>query len=487
MRHLAHFCVIVLASMCAFAQETPLLRTTTRAVVLDVTVTDQHGNPVKGLTKNDFVVLEDGARQSIASFESSATEARQPTGPGQATESPSQTVIILDELNTHFVDIAYARWSLEKYLKRNSGELDGPAELLALTDHGLDVVHDYTRDGSDLLRSLERLPGRLPFRLSLGGQSALADRLNISLGALKQIARASAFSGKRTTIIWLSPGFPVITPFNLNADQSREVLNVLRSLSDQLLRSRVTVYSIDPRGVVSNGENRAMNAFLGSLEANSVAFGDLALERLAVETGGRAFYGRNDVNNLVATSMVQSHVFYTLSYYPSNTNDDGKFRKIRVQIEQTGLTARTRDGYYALAEPPPPTNEDVTLETKRALVTPLDYKAIAVWMTNASGDGNSNSALDVAIDGDGLEWDAAADGQMRFTVMIGVAEFAGPKLLYSHLKVYQGGISAVTFQSGVKKRVKVRVNVPAESKWSLLRLAVCDFKNERVGTAEIRR
>jgi VWFA-related protein len=482
MRYTAYVLLSALVATCAVAQEqpageTPLLRTTTRAVVLDVTVIDAHGVPIKGLTRDDFVVTEDGVGQRIASFETSATELQ------QASEPPSQTVIILDELNTQFVDIAYARYSLEKYLKRSSGQLDRPAQLLALTDHGFDLVHDYTRNGSELLQSLERLPARLPFRLGLRGASGLSDRLNISLGGLKQVARANAYSGKRTTIIWVSPGFPVITPFNLDPVQRQDLLNVLRNLSDELLRWRVTVYSIDPRGVFNNGENRATNAFLGSLEANSTAFGDLALERLAVETGGRAFYGRNDVNNLVATSIVQSNLFYTLSYYPSNTNEDGTFRKIRVAIEKPGLTARTRDGYYAVAESPL-TPKDVTLSVKQALVNPLVYRGIAVSIANAVANANSDSAVSVAIDGNALDWEPSAGGNMRFHVMVGVADFAGHDVTYSHIAAFDGEMAAAKFQTGVSKRVMITVKVPVERKSSVLRIVVCDLKNGRLGTAE---
>ena len=56
------------------AQEsTPVFRTTSRLVLLDVVVTDKAGRAVRGLTKEDFTVLEDGVMQPVLSFEASGT------------------------------------------------------------------------------------------------------------------------------------------------------------------------------------------------------------------------------------------------------------------------------------------------------------------------------------------------------------------------------------------------------------------------------
>ncbi len=459
----------------------PLLRSTTRAVVLDVTVTDQRGNPVGNLTRKDFTVLENDTAQSIASFESSTTLQQ------KTAQAPSRTVILIDELNTQFIDIAYARYSVEKYLKRASGrQLEQPAQLLALTDHGLVLACDYTRNGGELLRALEQLPAIIPFKLGLGA-SALGDRVNISLGALEEIARASAHSGQRTTVVWVSPGFPIVTPMNMDPDDREKLLDALRKMSDMLLRSRVTVYSVDPRAVFNDGANRAVDAMFSSSYSASTVFGDLALERLALETGGRAFYGRNDVDNLVAASILQSNTFYTLSYYPSDTDYNGQFRKIHIQVNRSGLKPLTRLGYYAVAEPSAPGSQEIALAVKRALLSPLAYRGIPVSIAGVAASGGSHLAVNVEIDGNALNWEPAPNGHLEFSVMLGIADFAKQDVLYSHIGVFHGESSSDKLDPHVQKKVVIAVNVPANSKSSLLRLAVEDPKNGRVGTAEIAR
>ena len=56
------------------ASPTPLIRTTTRDVVVDVVVTRGKGDPVIGLRSQDFEVFEDGKPQKIDFFEEHAAK-----------------------------------------------------------------------------------------------------------------------------------------------------------------------------------------------------------------------------------------------------------------------------------------------------------------------------------------------------------------------------------------------------------------------------
>ena len=50
----------------------PTIRTETRAVQIDVAVRDSHGAPVRGLTKDDFTLLDNGKPRAIAFFNAEA-------------------------------------------------------------------------------------------------------------------------------------------------------------------------------------------------------------------------------------------------------------------------------------------------------------------------------------------------------------------------------------------------------------------------------
>ena len=71
------------------------------------------------------------------------------------------------------------------------------------------------------------------------------------------------------------------------------------------------------------------------------------MQEMADATGGRAFLNTNGLAQAVATAISEGSNFYTLTYTPSDLVRDGKFRKIKVQSAQKGLSLSYRHGYYA--------------------------------------------------------------------------------------------------------------------------------------------
>src|ERR1035437_2116386 len=113
-------------------QKQSVIRSNSRIVMLDVVVTDKAGNPVLGLTKDDFKVLEDGKAQVISDFETPdmhfnatsvapvsarSTEGKKMAASFAASSRP-ETVLVLDELNTSSVDASFGWQMLLKYLRK---------------------------------------------------------------------------------------------------------------------------------------------------------------------------------------------------------------------------------------------------------------------------------------------------------------------------------------------------------------------------------
>lgn len=402
----------------------PLLRASSHAVVLDVVVTDAHNHPILGLRKSNFSVLEDGKLQNISFFEAHDTTA--------SVQALPRTVIVIDELNTHFSDLAYVRYSVQKLLKRDGGKLLQPTSMMVLSDEGLEMLADYTQDPAVLETTLEHLPPRIPIRLFQGIYGA-EERVNMSLQALQAIALANQSSDRRQVVVWISPGLPVFSRAVLSQRDEERLSASLRALSKDLLQGRVTLYTVDPRGVghINYADRLANGTSLADLSKPSkVTFADAALQVIAVQTGGQAFYGRNDVDAEVATSISDGVSFYTVSYYPSDRNFDGNFRRITVDLDQPHLTIRSREGYYALPEPPPPTFEEVAARVEEALVSQLTYGSIptiqggsVVWSSPSQG------RFDFLIPGQSVNWETLPDGKMHCTLVVGAADFPPPDAL----------------------------------------------------------
>jgi hypothetical protein len=72
------------------------------------------------------------------------------------------------------------------------------------------------------------------------------------------------------------------------------------------------------------------------------------MNSVAEMTGGKAFYGRNDIDKSIYEGMEDGATYYTLGYYPENKDWNGKFRKIVVTVNRPGAKLRYRQGYFAV-------------------------------------------------------------------------------------------------------------------------------------------
>src|SRR6202030_2356136 len=115
-------------------QSRSVIHSNSRLVVLDVVVTDKAGHPITGLTKDDFEVLEDGKPQVIANFEPAdahfdnaamspaSVDVKEAPATLAAADRP-ETILVLDELNTSFVDASFGWQMLIKYLRKQPATL----------------------------------------------------------------------------------------------------------------------------------------------------------------------------------------------------------------------------------------------------------------------------------------------------------------------------------------------------------------------------
>lgn len=483
--------LITLLVALGWGQQTPqgsglTLRSTTRGVVLDVVVTDKAGQPVHDLTKSDFTIYEDDTPQEIASFETAGVHLH----PLSEAEQ-SQTVLILDEMNTRFEDLAFARYAVAKLLQRNSGKLDMPMALMALTNSGMVPLHGYTRDGNEILRALDSHRAEIPWRLRMGFAGE-RERLATSIGAIREIAFSRADYHARKNIVWISPGFPILTSADLSTDDREVLFDALRNLSDELLRTRITMYTADPRGVTV-GELAAradVSSYLRRPTAGATALvADLALERLALETGGKALHGRNDLDGEIQESMVDGATYFTLSYYPSNRNWDGAFRKIRVEVGKLGLQARTRDGYFGLLEPPTAGKDEAALELTSAVSSRLSFGAIPVKVVPAQFPPAATSAqISLDVDAQALSWTASANGDYHCAVEVVTANLSdkGSRLDYQ-LQSLGGSIATARFENSKSRSWVIPLVIPVKAQASRIRVVIRDKSSGRLGTVDLLR
>jgi hypothetical protein len=215
-------------------------------------------------------------------------------------------------------------------------------------------------------------PGKIP------------DYAQKSLGALTEIARASGGSSRSLNVIWVT-SFTGLLEMS-SGDDTKDA--ALRNVLNLLIRSRVRLYTIDPAGVVlfsapakmgtpargdaRNGTSSSAAQALGAPNSGQHS-ADVLMSHLTGLMGGLSYYGRNDVDQALSEAVADIASAYSLSYSPSNPDYNGAFRKIEIQTNVEGASARTRRGYYALPDEPPTDPEMKEVKLKAALASPLTY------------------------------------------------------------------------------------------------------------------
>jgi VWFA-related protein len=265
-------------------------------------------------------------------------------------DSPLQAILLVDAVNTSFRSVGYERQELQKFLQKDDGKLSLPTSLLILTDTSQGQSQP-TLDGNALVETLNSNQSGLRTIGRSQGFYGGADRLQISIGTLEKLTSHLATQPGRKLLIWLSPGWPLLSgpEVQLSAKNQAWLFQTVVGLSTDLRDARITLYSVDPLGMEEGmGRTFYYETFLkGVSSANKVQNGNLALQVLAAQSGGRVLTSSNDIAKLITSCLEDSRAFYTLSFDSPPADHANEYHSLQIKISRPGLSARTRTGYYA--------------------------------------------------------------------------------------------------------------------------------------------
>ena len=314
---------------------------------LNVVVNDKSGKPVPNLQQDDFTVLDNKRPQPILSFEA--------VGGSSTSRPPVEIVIVVDAINTAFTRVAYERSELDKFLKRDGGRLAFPVQVVFATDSGLVMEHEPSRDGNAVDDYLDQhVLGLRAVNRSQGFYGAV-DRLRFSLDALNRLAQAERTRPGRKLVIWISPGWPLISGprVQLTPKQEQQIFQTIVGLTAELPDSGITLYSVDPLGTSDAGGLRTFyyQEFVKGVKSwRQALFGNLALQVIVVHSGGRVLNSNNDIAAEVETCVRDADYYYVLSINPQPADGPDDYHQIEVKLSSHDLKAQTLSEYYA--QPP---------------------------------------------------------------------------------------------------------------------------------------
>jgi VWFA-related protein len=312
-------------------------------ITLDVVVNDKSGGPVSGLQQHDFTIFDNKQPQQILSFEAAG---------GSAASDPVPAILVIDAVNIGFSRVTYARQQIEKFLRQDNGKLARPLSIDILTDSGLSLESTPSSDGNALIAYMNKNQTGLRTIGRSQGFYGAADRANLSIRALEQLAEYEEKLPGRKIVIWLSAGWPMLSGphVQLTAKDQESIFHSVVALSTELRQARIALYAIDPLGTADAGTIRTFyyEQFLKGVTApNHVLFGNLGLQVLASQSGGRVLNSSNDIAGEIERCMRDGNTYYVLSYEPPPADGPNEYHAIEVKLDQPQLKAQTRTGYYA--------------------------------------------------------------------------------------------------------------------------------------------
>jgi Ca-activated chloride channel family protein len=298
---MARFALVVVVALCCTAVLAARQRFRGGVDLVSLSVTATEGaRYVTDLSEEEFEVFEDGAKQSITFF--------------SRAQQPVALAILLDTSASMEERLPIAQQAAIGFVKRMR-----PEDLIEVIDFDsqVRVLQTFTNDVSALETAIRQT--------SVNGSTSLYNAIYISLKGLKKIRAQSAEEIRRQAIVVLSDGDDTSSLV-----EYEEVLDLAK-------RSETAIYSIGLRQGPASGARREFK------EAEFV------LNQLARDTGGRAFFPTtvHDLPKIYEQISQELASQYAIGYMSRNNLRNGAWRRIIVRVTRPGISARTRQGYYA--------------------------------------------------------------------------------------------------------------------------------------------
>jgi Ca-activated chloride channel homolog len=275
---------------------------TTSQVVVNVTVTDPRGKYVTDLDQEAFTLLEDDKEQTMLEF----LDEKAPLAVAVVLDASGSVIEKdMDRYRNSVLDLAYRLH---------------PTDTLAVYTFDKDGVHkirDYSSTVQGLKPLLKTLKG--------DGKTPLYDAVLTASSELRERPE------RRRALVLISDGIDSMSSATL------------REVEKNTMLAGTSVYTIDLVNTEKSSRRSAQRQAAAQI-----------LSQIAQESGGRyittegGFFllpSRTKLKRIFNDLIDELHSQYTITYEPTNSRRLGRWRTIRIKMEQADLSARTRLGY----------------------------------------------------------------------------------------------------------------------------------------------
>lgn len=385
----------------AVPTQKPTFKVNIELVTQDVIVRDSKGTFLPDLKRDEFQVYEDGVLQDVVSMELihggrhtnlvAPPPAAAPEGillpPSRPPVDTAGRILIffIDDLHIEFSNTA----RLRKLLQQMDKALIHDGDMFAIQTSGpSSVAVDLTYDKKRFTDNISKIQGSelKPSEIINGpegaeGPSEVRYRAHVAFSTVNDmLLTLDQVHNRRKALIYISDGYdfnpfeqsrtgedpnavyegrlgvdrndPSTDPFShqgrefADADLVRDIADLTRTAN----RANVTMYTIDPRGLVGGLPSLDENVDPTEWE-DYIHHSQDSLRVLAEQTGGMAVINQNDFTKALQRIDAETSDYYVLGYYSKNPDPTKRYRTIEVKVARPNVTVIARKGYQ-LKRPP---------------------------------------------------------------------------------------------------------------------------------------
>ena len=290
------------------APQGPVIKSQVSLVNLFATVRDKNKRIVPTLKQEDFRISEDNQDQKIAFF-------------SREVALPITLALLLDTSGSEQDMLSAIQDAGSQFISRIIRK--GDEALVMSFDANVDLLSDFTDERSQLERAIRRSRINVPDQgARVGNPGPIGSR---------QITGTALYDA-----IYLACGEKLAT------EAGRKAIVIVTDAQDEGSKVRLE------EAIEAAQRTDTVIHILLVADPRYGGNGSVA-HKLAEETGGRMISVRSEKKLMEAFDEISEELRsqYTLGYYPTNSAQDGKFRKLKVEMADHDLKVLTRKGYYA--------------------------------------------------------------------------------------------------------------------------------------------
>jgi VWFA-related protein len=527
-----------------------VVKITTNLVQVDVVVT-KDDKIVRDLQPEDFEIFEDGKPQTITNFSYVSnvpeTQAPQPAPAANSREKIATPIppakinlgdqrrvvaLVIDDLGISWESMAPVRMQIKKMIAELS-----PNDLVAIVRTSGDVgaLQQFTNDKRVLQSALDGLRwnpcgragtnvfqqlGQIGPRFSLcqEGFGARPNGTGTTLNVLNFILKGMSLLPGRKSLVLFSDDIPIEdqalsidgkiistmpnSPAEMNSfpesatgsipDSGSNYYGQLQRIAELAIRSSVVIYAVDTRGLQYTGltaadRTKGVPAILQIQKdrEHQLLRGREGSDLIARQTGGFLIKNSNDFG--LKRIMEDQQGYYLIGFRPVENTFNRNFHHLKARVKRSGLTVRTRDGFYGFtSDQGRPPLLSTTDAMNKALGSPFGAKDVSMRLTTFFIDEGKGPMLRsfLYLDPHDLTFSDRPDGLRAANIEVKAMLFGDNGRVIQEVNQRGSiGVAPNTYDRTLREGVIYTFDLPAKVGGIQFRVAVRDVATGRIGSA----